>query len=237
VSRSFEELDRRSTPMGELSVRRRLEPSLQVDVFEVILGEEHLMSSLFTEAEVALAHLGLAGAPAGPLDVVVGGLGLGYTARAALEEPRVRSLRVVEALAEVIGWHEDGILPLADELRDPRCHLVHGDFFTMVADDGFGAGAPARFHAALVDIDHTPSHLLHPSHGRFYTADGLRRMAGWLHPGGVFALWSDDPPDTAFLETLSQEFTASEAHVVEFPNVHTGGVASNTIYVATTPPG
>jgi hypothetical protein len=167
VSRSFEELDRRSTPMGELSVRRRLEPSLQVDVFEVILGEEHLMSSLFTEAEVALAHLGLAGAPAGPLDVVVGGLGLGYTARAALEEPRVRSLRVVEALAEVIGWHEDGILPLADELRDPRCHLVHGDFFTMVADDGFGAGAPARFHAALVDIDHTPSHLLHPSHGRF----------------------------------------------------------------------
>ena len=56
----FEELAWRATPMGEISLRRRVEPSLGVDVYEVKLGDEYLMSSLFTVAEVALATLGLA---------------------------------------------------------------------------------------------------------------------------------------------------------------------------------
>src|SRR3954466_7755354 len=97
VSARFEEIDRRSTPMGEISVRRRLEPTLQVEVYEVKLGDEFLMSSLFTVAEIELAKLGLAELAGTNLDVVVGGLGLGYTARSALEDPRVRSLHVVEA--------------------------------------------------------------------------------------------------------------------------------------------
>ena len=219
--------------MGEISLRRRLEPTLEVDVYEVMLGEEHLMSSLFTVAEIALATLALPEVHAPELDVVVGGLGLGYTARAVLDEPRVRSVQVVEALAEVIGWHEQGLLPLAGSLVDPRCRLVHGDFFAMVArPDGFGTPA-AQFHAVLVDIDHTPRHLLHPSHAPFYTPAGLRRVADLLHPGGVFALWSDDPPDPDFLAVVAEVFASCEAHVVTFPNVHTGGTAANTIYVAT----
>src|SRR3546814_18539472 len=92
--------------MGDISVRRRLEPTLKIDIYEVILGDEHLMSSIFTVAEIALARLGLAEVAGGELDVVVGGLGLGYTARAALEDERVRSLHVIEALGEVIEWHE-----------------------------------------------------------------------------------------------------------------------------------
>jgi spermidine synthase len=221
--------------MGEISLRRRLEPTLRVDVFEVILGEEHLMSSLFTVAEIELARLALPEVSGPVLDVVVGGLGLGYTARAVLEDPRVRTLYVVEALPEVIDWHQRALLPLAGELVDDvRCHLVHGDFFAIITGGGsFGADAPERVHAVLVDIDHTPRHLLHPSHGAFYTADGLRRLAERLHPGGVFALWSDDPPDEEYLAVLAQVFTTSEAHVVTFPNHHTGGEASNTIYVAT----
>ena len=59
MSRAFEELDRRVTPMGEISLRRRLEPTLQIDVFEVILGDEHLMSSVFTVAEIAARRPGL----------------------------------------------------------------------------------------------------------------------------------------------------------------------------------
>jgi spermidine synthase len=235
VSRIFEELDRRPTPMGEISLRRRLEPTLQVDVYEVILGEEHLMSSLFTVAEIDLARLALREVPGSALDVVVGGLGLGYTARAVLEDPRVRSLHVVEALPEVVEWHERRLLPLAGELvDDPRCHLVHGDFFAMVAGGhAFGPDAPERFHAVLVDIDHTPRHLLHPSHAAFYTPAGLQALAERLHPGGVFALWSDDPPDDDYLAVVSQIFGKHAAHVVTFPNPHTGGEASNTIYVAT----
>ena len=71
--------------MGVISLRRRVEPSLQVDVYEVKLGDEFLMSSLFTVAEVELARLGLAEVVDADLDVVVGGLGLGYTAQTALD--------------------------------------------------------------------------------------------------------------------------------------------------------
>ncbi len=234
MSRLFEELDRRSTPMGEISLRRRLEPTLQIDVYEAMLGDEHLMSSLFTTAEIALATLGLAATSGDALAVVVGGLGLGYTAAAVLAEPRVRSLLVVEALGEVIDWHARGLLPLSPELAaDPRCQLVTGDFFAMVAGDlPFGPDAPAQVDAVLVDIDHTPRHVLHPSHAPFYEAAGLERLASRLRPGGVFGLWSDDPPDARFVTLVDATVGPCEAHVVRFPNHHTGGEASNTIYVA-----
>jgi spermidine synthase len=234
MSRAFEELDRRATPMGEISLRRRLEPSLQIDVFEAMLGEEHLMSSLFTAAEVQLARLALPEVTAPVLDVVVGGLGLGYTACAVLGDPRVRSVHVVEALAEVIDWHERDLLPASDAIvTDPRCRIVRGDFFAMIAASApFGPEAPERVHAVLVDIDHTPRHLLHPSHATFYSPEGLRRLAERLEHGGVYALWSDDAPDDDYLATVAQVFTSNEAHVVRFPNPHTGGEASNTIYVA-----
>lgn len=237
MSRLFEELDRRATPMGEISLRRRLEPTLQVDVYEAMLGEEHLMSSLFTAAEIALADLALPEVAAPALDVVVGGLGLGYTAVAALADDRVRSLQVVEALDEVIGWHQQRLLPAAAQLvDDPRCRLVHADFFAAVATGApFGHGGPERLHAVLLDVDHTPHHLLHPSHAPFYTADGLRRLAQRLHPGGVFGLWSDDPPDDGFVAVAEEVFARCTPHVVAFPNHHTGRDAANTVYVATTP--
>lgn len=234
MSVPFEEIDRRETPLGEISVRRRLEPTLQVDVYEVKLGDEFLMSSLFTVAEIQLAKLGLAELPGTDLDVVVGGLGLGYTARAVLKDPRVRSLYVVEALGEVIEWHQRKLLPLAGELTsDPRCHLVNKDFFAMIAgSSGFGPDAPERGHAILVDIDHTPRHRLHPSHAPFYETAGLRNLAGRLQPGGVFALWSDDPPDTGYMSIVDQVFASCDAHVVTFPNFYTGGESANTVYVA-----
>ncbi len=139
MSLSFEELDFRPTPMGVLSLRRRRRPMSDVDVYEIKLGDEFLMSSQFTAAEIELARLGLAALGRADLDVVVGGLGLGYTARAVLENAGVRSLIVVDALAEVIEWHEQGLLPLGKELTgDPRCRLVHGDFFAMSSSaEGF----------------------------------------------------------------------------------------------------
>ena len=81
MNRMFEELDYRPTPIGALSLRRRRELTLDTDVYEIKLGEEFLMSSLFTASEVALARLGLADLGHAGLDVVVGGLGLGYTAQ------------------------------------------------------------------------------------------------------------------------------------------------------------
>lgn len=193
------------------------------------------MSSLFTEGEVALATLGLAGLP-GPLDVVVGGLGLGYTARAVLDHDTVRSLLVVEALAGVIGWHRKGLVPLGEGLSaDPRCRFVNGDFFALADSEGFAADEPGRrFHAILLDIDHSPAKVLNPAHAALYTAHGLSRLAAQLHPGGVFALWSDDPPDAAFGALLADVFAASEARVVRFDNPQLGREAANTVYVART---
>jgi spermidine synthase len=220
--------------MGVISLRRRIEPSLNVDVYEVKLGDEFLMSSLFTAAEIALARLGLTQVVDTELDVVVGGLGLGYTAQTALDDPRIRSLIVVEALGEVIGWHQRALLPDTAELAsDPRVRLQRGDFFAMVDGSvGFDPESPGRrFHAVLLDIDHTPRHVLHPSHSAFYTRAGLGRLVEHLHPGGVFALWSDDPPDPDFEAVLGEVFDRSEATVVRFPNPLTGGHSTNTVYV------
>jgi spermidine synthase len=204
-------------------------------VYEAKLDDAFLMSSLFTVAEIELARLGLAELTGADLDVVVGGLGLGYTARAVLEDPRVGSLTVVEALAEVIDWHRRELLPFAASLTsDPRSRLLHGDFFAM-ADGAAGFDpdvAGRRFDAVLVDIDHTPRHVLHPSHAAFYTPAGLRRLAAHLRPGGVFALWSNGPPDERFDGALADVFATSQAHVVSFPNPLQGREAANTVYVA-----
>jgi spermidine synthase len=234
MSVNFEELDYRPTPMGVLSLRRRRRPSSDVDIYEIKLGDEFLMSSQYTVAEIELARLGLVALSREKLDVVVGGLGLGYTAQAVLENPGVRSLIVVDALAEVIEWHERGLLPLGKQLTgDARCRLVNGDFFAMShSAEGFDEGVPGRrFDAVLVDIDHSPRNLLHPRHAALYEPAGLARLAEHLHPGGVFALWSNDPPDETFQRVLAGVFAISDAHVVTFDNWRGERDASNTVYV------
>jgi spermidine synthase len=238
MSVRFEELAWHRTPMGEISLRRRRDPTLDVEVYEVKLDDDFLMSSLFPVAEIELARLGLADGTGDALDVVVGGLGLGYTARTVLEDSRVRSMLVVEALDEVIGWHRRGLLPFAGAVpTDPRCRFVHGDFFAMNAGTpGFDPATPGRrFHAVLVDIDHSPRHLLHPGHAAFYQPAGLRRLAAHLQPGGVFGLWSNDPPDVDFTAALAGVFATVRAEVVAFDNPLQRRTSANTVYVAQLP--
>lgn len=232
----FEELDYQKTPLGEISLRRRSDPRLDGELlYEVKLGEEFLMSSLFTEAEIQLSHFGLASLHGADWDIVVGGLGLGYTAAAVLENPSVRSLTVIEVMEPVIDWHRQGLVPLGKKLSlDPRCHLVQADFFELAASSGgFDHADPIRLsHALLLDIDHSPSHWLNPGNGVFYTASGIRKMADKLLPGGVFGLWSNDLPDEAFMRLLETVFQSCESHIVTFPNPYSGGESSNTIYMA-----
>ena len=239
MEKAFEELDYCVTPLGELILRRRKIPMLENEiVYEVILNGEFLMSSLFHAVEDALADLGLAAAtPAtGPLDVVVGGLGLGYTAAAALKHASVRSLRIIDFLSPVIRWHQTGLVPLGTGLSsDPRTCFVEGDFFDLAAhpERGFDTEEPGRkFHAILLDIDHTPQHWLHPRHAAFYTEEGLQILRRHLHEGGVFAMWSDEAPDAAFYSRLERVFTSVAAQVVSFPNPIRGGESTGTVYVA-----
>jgi len=237
MSINIEELDYQQTPTGELILRRRRFPILgELDVFEVILNDEFLMSSLFTAGEIALADIGLEAVAGEELDIIVGGLGLGYTAAVALADPRVRSMTVIDALPEVIGWHRRGLLPVSKQVADdPRCTLHLGSFFEL-ARDTFKQLSPNidnhRYHAVLLDIDHSPSHVLHPENQMFYTVAGLSRVRESLHEGGVFALWSNDLPEEEFSVILSEVFSATAAHVVRFDNPLTGIEGSNTIYVA-----
>jgi spermidine synthase len=237
VSRDFEELDFQTTPLGELSLRRRRLLSLGgMEIFEVKLGEDFLMSSLFHEVEVALARMGLSEIDSPPpWEVVVGGLGLGYTAVAALEDSRVGSVLVVEALDPVLAWHRRGMVPLGPTLAaDPRCRLIHGDFFSLAdSREGFDLEQSGRrFHAVLLDIDHSPRDLLHARHASFYQPDGLSALAAHLVPRGVFAMWSDEAPDEVFMQTLESVFEDVRAQVVAFDNPLTESRSASTVYVS-----
>jgi spermidine synthase len=235
MSALFEELDYQATPIGALSLRRRRDLRLGVDVFEIKLGEDYLMSSLFTESEIALARLGLAELSGRNLDVVVGGLGLGYTARAVLEHAQVGSLLVVEALAGVIDWHRKGLVPLGTGLTgDHRCRLIHADFFALAeSDTGFDPDAPGRrFDAVLVDIDHSPDLPLDPQNASFYQPEGLRRLAAKLRAGGVLGLWSNALPDQAFTARLRAGFAQARAEAVTFHNPLQDRPFTQTVYLA-----
>lgn len=236
MKKLFEELDYVPTPIGGLSLRRRRGFARDADIYEIKLGEDFLMSSICTASEAALARLGLAELTKESLDVVIGGLGLGYTAKAVLEDDRVRSLLVIEAFPEVIAWHEKGLLPLEPSLcGDSRCKLVQGDFFAMASAHGFDPNEPdRRFDAILVDIDHSPRQLLHPSHAAFYDESGLRHLADRLNPNGVFGLWSNDPPEQQLCQNLENVFEVSRAEIFTFPNPLKDCDEAATIYIART---
>lgn len=225
----LEELDVQSTPLGELVLRRRRVASLDgEEVYEVKLGEALLMSSLVNKAEVALAARTLGELGEREIDVLVGGLGLGYTAQAALAFENVRRLTVIDTLAAVIGWHRAGLLPLGKELcDDPRCRLVHDDFFRLVAAEPMAD----RYDAILVDIDHSPGSLLDQRHAAFYQPAGLRQMACHLRPDGLFALWAAGRTDDEFFTRLGGVLHDVQIHEITFfnPLVHDEEV--NTIYV------
>jgi len=249
----FEELDFQETPLGEISLRKRSEPRLDNKlIYEVKMNEEFLMSSLFVEAEVQLAKLGLNALESfdfsksntennSGYDVIVGGLGLGHTAFEALQNPLLKSLRVIDVMEPVIRWHQEGLVPLGNELTaDVRCELILADFFAVATTDtaGFNVGSNSdisenKVHAVLLDIDHTPDFWLSSSNRDFYTVNSLSAMADKIYPNGIFGLWSDErEPSSQFIDLLNQIFASSEAHIVEFPNPYTGKSSSNTVYLA-----
>ncbi len=239
MTTNFEELDYANTPLGELILRRRRVLSLDQDVYEVKLDDTFLMSSLVNASEIALAERCLEKLEGGEIDVAVGGLGLGYTAKAALTYAEVRSVVVIEFLSEVIGWHNRLLVPAAETLTfDTRCRFVNGDFFAMASNPELGLDLESpgrRFDAILLDIDHSPSYVLDESHERFYRPDGLQLLSDHLSDRGVFGLWSASDPDDQVVDALSACFASAEAAVIEFRNPLLNIEDHNTIYIAHRP--
>jgi spermidine synthase len=232
---NVEELDYRQTSLGELILRRRRALGMDGrEIFEVKLNDEYLMSSLFHEGEEALADIGLTALAGDGWEVVVGGLGLGYTAAAVLNYHQVARMIVVEALAPVIDWHQRELVPNGKRLsEDTRCRHYHADFFALARGAGFDPEDPGHlFDAILLDIDHTPEALLNPRHADLYTEQGMHRLRAFLRPGGVFGLWSNDVPDKNFLAILAHVFDQVDGHVVTFANPIQGKTATNGVYIA-----
>jgi len=238
MSQIFEELDYQQTPLGDISLRKRTEPRLDnVLIYEVKLGDEFLMSSLFVEAEEQLSKLGLRRLKQNghtvDLNVVVGGLGLGYTALTAVSDSAVGRLRTIDVMKPVISWHQRGLLPIGNELAvNPKSELIHGDFFAIATDNQVGVLEETKVHAILLDIDHSPSHWLNQGNSAFYNRESLLKMKSKIVEGGVFGLWSNERPDPEFTKLLNQVFVDTHEHVVSFPNPYSGGESINSVYIA-----
>ena len=237
MSLMFEEIDSQTSALGEISLRKRRIPAFgDRDIYEVKLGDEFLMSSMFVDAEEALAGLGLAATQGDKLRVVVGGLGLGYTAVAALKDPRISELLVVDALETVIGWHRDELVPLGKILNaDKRNRYVHGSFFDLATAPEIGFDPQDRdakpVDAILLDIDHSPTEFLNAANAHFYTTENLALMAAQLKPSGVFAMWSQNLPEAHFEDLLKTVFTSVSSHIVTFYNPFQNSESTNSVYV------
>ena len=119
-------------------------------------------------------------------------------------------------------------------MADPRCRFVQGDFFALAASEqGFDPELPGRrFDAILLDIDHSPEALLDERSTSFYQPDGLRALAAHLKPGGIFGLWSNDPPDPVFTARLASVFAEAWAEPVTFDNPLQGRPFTQAVYLA-----
>jgi spermidine synthase len=202
------------SPLGILCLRRReLLSQPGTIVTEVTLNHEFLMSSLYTDSERALSQTALEMHEGNDLRVLVGGLGLGYTAREALLSERVAQLEVVELLPQVIDWLARGLVPLSSELADEqRLVVTQGDVYGRLADP------PAElFDLILIDVDHSPDERLGEESLSFYTASGLLAAGQHLREDGILAIWSY-AESSPFADALGEVFSEVRVEPVSYDN-------------------
>ncbi len=181
-------------------------------VYEVNIDGDLLMSSVSPLSERQLATIAIAAHQGeGPLRILVGGLGLGYTAQAALECPRADTVRVVDSMDFVIQWMQQGLLPLSEQLNaDERVELTLSDVYA----DLLGP-ASETWDLILVDVDHSPDMPLDPASLVFYTPQGQARVAEHLAPGGVLAVWSAHDSE-GFASVLSELYPRAWREQIEW---------------------
>lgn len=185
---------------GELLLRGR------GDEYEIRSNGWELMSSRAHGSEEALARLGCADLPPAPR-VLIGGLGLGFTLRAALDAlPASACVVVAELVEEIIAWNRGPLAMLAGRPLDDLRVSVHCTDVAALLSSG-------PFNAILLDIDNGPATPIYGGESPLYRRDGLQRIGCSLAPSGTLAIWSADR-STAFEQTLSASGFTWRAHAV-----------------------
>jgi spermidine synthase len=186
IDEHTEDLGRASGAHGEVLLRRRTTADGEAHL-ELVVDGVFAMDDVDTSTERRLAAEALRRCAGDALRVLVGGLGLGWTAAAALADPRVAAVDVVELQPALVGWAARGLLPSLAGLSDRRLRLRVGD-----VADALRSG-PDGWDAVLLDVDNGPGFLVHRSNAALYRRSGLATALAALRPGGVLAIWSSGP--------------------------------------------
>jgi spermidine synthase len=187
-------------------------------VFTLRIGGIELMTSRAHDSEEELAWMAmkLVDRRCRPR-VLVGGLGMGYTTRAALDSvPRPSEVVVSELLPAVVGWNRDHIGHLAGRpMDDPRVTIVERDIWDVITD------SPNGFDVILNDVDNGPGGCALEQNERLYSAAGLAAVRRSLRPKGVLGVWcvEDDP---RLVKAMSSAGFKAHAETVFARNVAKG---------------
>lgn len=194
-------------------------------VYSIRVDGLELMSSRAHGSEEALARLVLSEVVEKRPQVLVGGLGMGFTLRAVLNfRPPVFIVTVAELFPAVVAWNRGELAHLAHApLEDPRVRLLESDVSDLMA------ASPNAFDAILLDVDNGPAAFTVARNGRLYGADGIASIKRSLRPGGVLGVWSADP-DPGFGRELRKAGFRVKAETV--PARGTAKGPKHTIFVA-----
>ncbi|GAA0640751.1 spermidine synthase [Sphingomonas ursincola] len=194
--------------------------------YSIMLGANELMNSRLSGSEEAMSTLAAARiAGVSAPRVLIGGLGMGFTLRTALQAFGARaSIEVAELVPEIVDWARGPMAHLhAGTLENPRVSIHVGDVGGLIRSSA------GRFDAILLDVDNGPDGLSREGNDALYTAQGLQQARAALRPGGVLAVWSSGP-DPRFTSGLRKASFAVEEEIVRARR--TGGGARHTIWLA-----
>ncbi len=158
--------------------------------FIIMLGRDELMGTRMQFSEEQLAQLTIAQLDVARPRILIGGYGMGFTYRAALEAlPERAQIVVAEIVPEILDWAKGPLAGLTgDSLKDPRGKIVMCDVAALI--DDANDGTCGKFDAILLDVDNGPDGIVRDANYRLYTRTGLAKAKEALMPGGILAIWS-----------------------------------------------
>ena len=210
MNAEYVEVARAESPRGEIVLRERRDPDAGANapvVLELRVNGVFVMDTLETGSERGLATVALKHVEA-PRNVVVAGLGLGFTMHEVLADKRVERVVVVELEDALVQWMRDGTVPHGPTyLADDRVSVMAADIRVAMAE-----ATPAAYDLVLLDVDNGPGFLVHDANEAVYQREFLEQVRRCLRPGGAVVVWS-----AAESPTLQTELRAVFGNAIAVP--------------------